>query len=83
MITWQTLQVTVLVQDRNNFNIMYAGTGEGWFNVDAVRGAGIFKSIDGGITWNQLPSTAQFEYVQDIVIDNNRQCICIVAKPYI
>jgi hypothetical protein len=65
------LAVTVLVQDRNNFNIMYAGTGEGWFNVDAVRGAGIFKSIDGGITWNQLPSTAQFEYVQDIVIDNN------------
>ena len=50
---------------------MYAGTGEGWFNVDAVRGAGIFKSTDGGITWNQLASTAQFEYVQDIVIDNN------------
>ena len=65
------LAVTVLVQDRNNFNIMYAGTGEGWFNVDAVRGAGIFKSTDGGVTWNQLASTAQFEYVQDMVIDNN------------
>jgi len=50
---------------------MYAGTGEGWFNVDAVRGAGIFKSTDGGVTWAQLPSTATFEYVQDIVIDNN------------
>jgi hypothetical protein len=65
------LAVTVLVQDRNNPNTMYAGTGEGWFNVDAVRGAGIFKSTDGGTTWAQLPSTAQFEYVQDIVIDNN------------
>ena len=65
------LAVTVLVQDKNNPNTMYAGTGEGWFNVDAVRGAGIFKSTDGGITWNQLASTAQFEYVQDIVIDNN------------
>ena len=65
------LAVTVLVQDKNNLNTMYAGTGEGWFNVDAVRGAGIFKSTDGGITWNQLASTAQFEYVQDIVIDNN------------
>ncbi|HYV54943.1 MAG TPA: sialidase family protein, partial [Chitinophagaceae bacterium] len=65
------LAVTVLVQDKNNLNTMYAGTGEGWFNVDAVRGAGIFKSTDGGITWSQLASTAQFEYVQDIVIDNN------------
>ena len=65
------LAVTVLVQDPNNLNTMYAGTGEGWFNVDAVRGAGIFKSTDGGVTWNQLASTAQFEYVQDIVIDNN------------
>jgi hypothetical protein len=65
------LAVTALVQDKNNFNIMYAGTGEGWFNVDAVRGAGIFKSTDGGVTWSQLASTAQFEYVQDMVIDNN------------
>ena len=65
------LAVTVLVQDKNNLNTMYAGTGEGWFNVDAVRGAGIFKSTDGGVTWAQLPSTATFEYVQDIVIDNS------------
>ena len=65
------LAVTVLIQDRNNLNIMYAGTGEGWFNVDAVRGAGIFKSTDGGVSWIQLSSTAQFEYVQDMVIDNN------------
>ncbi|HET9825519.1 MAG TPA: sialidase family protein, partial [Chitinophagaceae bacterium] len=65
------LAVTVLVQDRNNFNVMYAGTGEGWFNLDAVRGAGIFKSTDGGATWNQIPSTSGFEYVQDFVIDNN------------
>jgi photosystem II stability/assembly factor-like uncharacterized protein len=65
------LAVTVLLQDRNNLNTMYAGTGEGWFNIDAVRGAGIFKSTDGGITWNQIPSTTTFEYVQDIIIDNS------------
>jgi len=65
------LAVTVLVQDKNNLNTMYAGTGEGWFNIDAVRGAGIFKSIDGGATWAQIPSTVDFEYVQDFVIDNN------------
>jgi photosystem II stability/assembly factor-like uncharacterized protein len=65
------LAVSVLLQDKNNFNTMYAGTGEGWFNIGAVRGAGIFKSTDGGTTWNQMPSTANFEYVQDLLIDNN------------
>ncbi len=72
------LAITCLVQDNANPNIMYAGTGEGWFNIDAVRGAGIFKSTDDGVTWNVLPSTiittpadSTFEYVQDLAVDNN------------
>ena len=36
---------------------IYAGTGEGFFNGDAVRGLGIFKSEDGGETWTQLEGT--------------------------
>ena len=36
----------------------YAGTGEGFYNLDSIQGAGIFKSTDGGATWNQLASTA-------------------------
>jgi hypothetical protein len=50
---------------------MYAGTGEGFFNVDAVRGAGVFKSIDGGVTWTKLTSTSNWEYVQDMAVDNS------------
>lgn len=65
------LAINSMVQDRNNPAIMYAGTGEGWFNIDAVRGAGIFKTTDGGTTWNQLASTVGFEYVQELAIDNN------------
>jgi hypothetical protein len=72
------LAITCLLQDRNNANIMYAGTGEGWFNIDAVKGNGILKSTDGGVTWNVLPSTVittpsvlTFEYVQDLAQDNN------------
>jgi photosystem II stability/assembly factor-like uncharacterized protein len=65
------LAVTILLQDKNNLNTMYAGTGEGWFNIDAVRGAGIFRSTDGGTTWSQIASTSGFEYVQDMIIDNN------------
>ncbi len=40
-----------------NLNTMYAGTGEGYQNIDAIRGLGIYKSTDGGITWSLLPST--------------------------
>jgi len=65
------LAVSVIIQDKNNFNTMYAGTGEGWFNIGAVRGAGIFKSTNGGTTWTQLPSTVNFEYVQDLLLDNS------------
>lgn len=33
-------------------NIMYLGTGEGYPNGDAIKGVGLFKSTDGGMTWN-------------------------------
>lgn len=65
------LAIAVLVQDQVHPDTMFAGTGEGWFNIDAVRGGGIFKSTDGGNTWNLMASTSGFEYVQDFVIDNN------------
>jgi hypothetical protein len=65
------LAITALVQDPVQPATMYATTGEGWFNIDAVRGNGIYKSTDGGSSWNLLPSTTGFEYIQDFVIDNN------------
>jgi len=52
------LAVTSLVFSPGNPDWMLAGTGEGFFNGDAIRGAGIFESVDGGVTWAQLPSTA-------------------------
>ncbi len=66
----QNIAVSSLIQDPRNPNVLYAGTGEGYFNIDAVRGAGIFKSVDAGETWNQLASTttADFQYVQRMVI---------------
>lgn len=65
------LAISAIVQDPNDFNTMYIGTGEGWFNADAVQGAGMWKTTDGGITWNHLPSTANFYFVQDLAIDLN------------
>jgi photosystem II stability/assembly factor-like uncharacterized protein len=53
-----SLAVTSLAMDPNDRKVLYAGTGEGFFNTDAVRGAGIFKTVDGGLHWQQLAATA-------------------------
>jgi hypothetical protein len=53
-----SLAVSTLIMDPTDSAIMYAGTGEGFYNSDAIRGAGVFKSVDGGVTWGQLPATA-------------------------
>lgn len=64
------IAVNSMMLDPRNPDILYAGTGEGFFNGDAIRGAGILKSTDGGETWAQLASTAtpDFFYVQKIVM---------------
>ena len=68
---FDNLAVSSIIQDPSDFNIMYFGTGEGWFNIDAVQGAGIWKTTDGGTTWNRLSSTQSFFYVQDLSFDAN------------
>jgi hypothetical protein len=56
------LAVTSIVYQPGSPGIVYAGTGEGFFNGDAIRGAGIFRSADNGLTWTQLPSTANSNF---------------------
>ncbi len=41
-------------------NIMYMCTGESYGNADAVRGVGVFKSVNAGATWTFLSSTSSF-----------------------
>lgn len=64
------LAVSTLAMDPTNPSNMYAGTGEGFYNADGIRGAGIYKSTDGGVTWAQLSSTANnnFLYVNRLAI---------------
>jgi photosystem II stability/assembly factor-like uncharacterized protein len=64
------LAVTALVVDPSNPNLLYAGTGEGFFNLDALRGAGIFKTANGGTTWTRLNATnnANFHFVNRLAI---------------
>jgi trimeric autotransporter adhesin len=68
---FDNLAIIAFAQDPLVPNTMYVGTGEGWFNVDAIEGAGIWKSTDGGVNWSQLASTTSFLFVQDLLFVQN------------
>ena len=75
------MAVTSILVDPSNSNVLYAGTGEGFFNFDGVRGAGIFKSTDGGTTWTQLSATntSNFNYVNDLAFKPDNSAIIYAA----
>ncbi len=71
------LSVSALAFALTDPNIIYAGTGEGFYNTDAQRGNGIFKTIDGGSNWTHLTTTdiPEIYRVNDLVVsktDANR-----------
>jgi trimeric autotransporter adhesin len=55
-----SISLTSICQDPTNSNIMYFATGEATSNSDAVFGRGVWKSIDHGVNWTQLPSSTNF-----------------------
>ncbi|HEX6832539.1 MAG TPA: hypothetical protein VF132_03305, partial [Rudaea sp.] len=75
------LAIVSMVIDKNNPQRMWAGTGEGVFNSDAVRGAGIFMSTDGGLNWARLASTnnSDFYYVNDLLQSPNSPNVLYAA----
>jgi hypothetical protein len=70
------MAVNAMVLHPTDRNVLYAGTGEGYFREEQrgtglpLRGNGIFVSRDGAETWTQLPSTAgeDFHWVNDLAI---------------
>lgn len=63
-----SLAISSLAMDPTNSNVIYAGSGEGFGNSDALPGAGVFKSYDGGGVWHQLSATVHDDarYINDI-----------------
>ncbi len=64
------LVICCMVMDPRSPDTIYAGTGEGFGNVDSLPGAGIFKTTDGGRTWTQLQATANpnFRHVNRLAV---------------
>jgi photosystem II stability/assembly factor-like uncharacterized protein len=74
------LAVSCMVVDPTDPNIIYAGTGEGFFAGDSIRGAGIFRTTDGA-TWKQLPSTTgdEFRWVNRLAISPDGKVLLAVG----
>jgi photosystem II stability/assembly factor-like uncharacterized protein len=77
------IAVNALAIDPLRPEIMYAGTGEGYFREEIrgtglpLRGAGVFVTRNGGNSWQQLTATAgvDFQWVNDLelgVTDSRR-----------
>ena len=76
------LAVTCLEMSKSNTNVMYAGTGEGFYNADGIQGNGIMKTTDKGATWSQLSSTAtdpNFSYVNRLAVDPTNEDVVVAA----
>lgn len=74
------LAVVTLAMDPADSNVLYAGTGEGWYPSASVfaKGLGIYKTVDAGATWTQLAGTiagavppGAFDYVSHVRISPN------------
>jgi len=64
------MAISSMVIDPDNDDTVFLGTGEGFGNVDAARGLGVFQSNDFGDTWTQLASTnnSNFFYVNRLAM---------------
>ena len=75
------IAVSALAFDPANPEIIFAGTGEGYYNGDGLRGAGIFKSVNAGVSWTRIATTdtPDFHYVNDIIVSHNNSNNIYVA----
>jgi len=81
---WATLSISSITYDPNDPMTFYVGTGEPFTAVTIYRestgvGVGIYKSTDGGETWNLLSSTENFKYITDIEVRNENGTSVIYA----
>ncbi len=76
------LATCALAMAASNHNVIYVGTGEGFYNIDQIDGNGIWKTTDQGITWEQLESTAnnpEFQNIMRIIVDPTDEDVLLVA----
>lgn len=79
-----TISVSSIVINPLDPAIMYVGTGEGFYNYDAIRGAGVYKTTNGGSSWYQLSSASpatsgDWSYVNRLTMHPTNPAILFAA----
>ncbi len=77
------LATSTIAMAPSNHNVLYVGTGEGFYNVDEIDGTGIWKTTDKGETWQQLESTTdpkKFKNIMRIVVNAEDENIVLAAS---
>lgn len=88
----QLHNVTCISQDKRpgKENVWYFGSGEnrgGWLGDVSFLGNGIFKSVDGGLSWDSIPVTMSntpqsvdhdFDFIWNIVTDQSNDSLDVV-----
>ncbi len=72
-----TLGVSSIVIDTANTNIMYMGTGDR--DAGDAPGLGVYKSTDGGVTWNASTAGIGSRLVSKIIINKSNSSILLAA----
>ncbi|MEL6561473.1 MAG: hypothetical protein AAFQ94_25010, partial [Bacteroidota bacterium] len=82
---WESLSVSKIAADPSNPNNLYMGTGESYTAVAMYRessgiGSGLWRTKDGGASWEQIAGTENFAYINDIVVrSEDNQSVLYVA----
>jgi len=76
------LPISWIVQAPSDPTVMYAGTGEGFYNVDTINGEGILKSVDGGDSWAPLAPTQgdlSYQNITRVIVDPSDEDIVLAS----
>jgi len=81
---WPNMVISCITYDPNNPLTFYVGTGESQtalitYRESSGRGVGIWKTTDGGQSFELLPSTEAFAYINRIVVRNENGLSVIYA----
>ncbi len=81
---WPNLSVSCIVSDPIDPQVFYVGTGEYQtarviYRESSSVGIGIWKSMDGGESWEIIPSTESFKYISDLKIRIENETSVIYA----
>jgi Secretion system C-terminal sorting domain/PGAP1-like protein/Fibronectin type III domain len=80
---FDNLAITAFCQDPVNKDILFFGTGEKNPSGDAVKGGGIWRSIDHGVTWGPMAGTENYGNIARMACDAAGNLYVASVIPYI